>query len=458
MKIGVIYPDKYAVEETFQLLKVPWEWYTPDNKYDVVITKKENLPSYSGNIIDLTRDDIFLKISDLLNRGEMHLHMPSCDIYINSLRNQLKQYGTLIEIPPIPWGHQYMVALTHDADVIDVRQSSIRSVGSAMVRCFTQGDISSSAKILLSKIGILKDQWVLFEKWMKIEREMDVRSTFFFIPSVDTIIPTHKYRDTKYDIKRGDMDLLVQCGWEVGVHGMNIWYDGGKSEQFFPRCGNRTHWLIHDASSWEKMDYTGFSYDSTFGYDDDIGFRAGTLQVYKPRETKTLLELPLHIQDTALLGKSCWSRLTNIQDWISIPCLNLSVYDAEMYSIKIFNWAKRFGGVVTILWHYEHITPPRDWSLLYKCIVDHAKRDGAWISTATNIVEWFRKRRSTQIESDINEKVLTIRVRNFSYDKYNVIRVHINPSAVDQVDTEFIKWGTYIDIKCDRPEITMRLI
>lgn len=25
--IGIIYPDKYAVEETFQLLKIPREWY-----------------------------------------------------------------------------------------------------------------------------------------------------------------------------------------------------------------------------------------------------------------------------------------------------------------------------------------------------------------------------------------------------------------------------------------------
>jgi len=25
--IGVSYPDHYAIEETFQFLKIPWEWY-----------------------------------------------------------------------------------------------------------------------------------------------------------------------------------------------------------------------------------------------------------------------------------------------------------------------------------------------------------------------------------------------------------------------------------------------
>jgi len=41
--IGVIYPDKYAVKETFQLMKIPWEWYDPSEGYDVVIGRKEDL-------------------------------------------------------------------------------------------------------------------------------------------------------------------------------------------------------------------------------------------------------------------------------------------------------------------------------------------------------------------------------------------------------------------------------
>ncbi|RLG28911.1 hypothetical protein DRN97_12700 [Methanosarcinales archaeon] len=41
--IGVIYPDKYAVEETFQLMKIPWEWYDPSEGYDVVIGREEDL-------------------------------------------------------------------------------------------------------------------------------------------------------------------------------------------------------------------------------------------------------------------------------------------------------------------------------------------------------------------------------------------------------------------------------
>ncbi|RKY26392.1 MAG: hypothetical protein DRP61_05990 [Candidatus Omnitrophota bacterium] len=68
--IGVIYPDKYAVEETFQLMKIPWEWYNPSEGYDVVISRKEDLESdVNLNLIDISEDDAFRKVSDLLNTG-----------------------------------------------------------------------------------------------------------------------------------------------------------------------------------------------------------------------------------------------------------------------------------------------------------------------------------------------------------------------------------------------------
>jgi hypothetical protein len=56
--IGVVYQDKYAVEETFQLLKIPREWYDSSKEYDVVIGRKEDLKSkdVDFNLIDLSED------------------------------------------------------------------------------------------------------------------------------------------------------------------------------------------------------------------------------------------------------------------------------------------------------------------------------------------------------------------------------------------------------------------
>ena len=45
-------------------------------------------------------------------------------------------------------------------------------------------------------------------------------------------------------------------------------------------------------------------YDSTVGYNETIGYRAGTSQVFKHPDVDHLLELPLHIMDTALFYPS----------------------------------------------------------------------------------------------------------------------------------------------------------
>jgi len=80
--ISVIYQYEYAVEEAFQLMKIPWEWYDPSEGYDVVIGRKEDFESdVNLNLIDLSEDDAFRKVSDLLNTGgiriRLRLHMMS---------------------------------------------------------------------------------------------------------------------------------------------------------------------------------------------------------------------------------------------------------------------------------------------------------------------------------------------------------------------------------------------
>ncbi|MEA2075071.1 MAG: hypothetical protein U9O85_04995, partial [Euryarchaeota archaeon] len=91
--IGIIYPDEYAVEETFRMLKIPWEWYDSSEKYEVVIGRDEDLNSkdvnFNFNLIDLSEDDVFKKVSNLLNHGIEHNKEPLCEIYLDTLRRKL---------------------------------------------------------------------------------------------------------------------------------------------------------------------------------------------------------------------------------------------------------------------------------------------------------------------------------------------------------------------------------
>jgi len=462
MSIGVCYPDTYAVEETFQLLKVPWEWYEPGRPYDVVIARGAEVPGFAGNLIDLDKNDFFRKISDLLNVGQEHLHEPVCDILIDQVRQELKKYTILVEIPPAPWGHPYMLALTHDVDVTSVRECRYGTVGFAAYQCFRQGQIRAGLCLLSARLGIGPDPWALFLRWKALEGELGVRSTFFFVPRKnDPGVRAHPYRSVPYEIDPEILANLTRDGWEAGVHGIDNWADAAAGTREMAAVsndivGNRTHWLLFDEKSWKNLDEAGYSYDSTFGYNDDAGFRAGTLQAYRPRDTETLLELPLHIQDIGLFGRSCWAPMGD--RWEKIPCLHLEETGAAEMSNRILDLAKRYGGAVTLLWHYENLVPPRDWSGLYVELVNRAKKDGAWVTTAGNVVAWFRERRQAVITCRQEGKTITLGAGNLESDGTLpplTVRVHIPDNREIAADTGYLRQKEYIEIPLTKETITV---
>jgi len=183
--IGVSYPDRYAVEETFQLLKVPWEWYDPAKEYDVVLADGGHRPRDDVPVIDISGDDIFREVSETLNHGLPHNHEPTVDLALDRLRASLREHTLLVEIPPVPWGYPYGMALTHDVDVMSVRERRWISVFGAVYECVRKGFLADAAGILGAKLRLLRDPWNFIGDWIGLERSLGLRSTFFFLPSRD---------------------------------------------------------------------------------------------------------------------------------------------------------------------------------------------------------------------------------------------------------------------------------
>ncbi|MEI7856140.1 MAG: hypothetical protein WCH85_01395 [Methanomicrobiales archaeon] len=462
MSTGVCYPDKYAVEETFQLLKVPWEWYIPGCRYDIVISRKADVSEFIGNLLDLDENDFFREISDLINSGRAHLHEPVCDILLDQVRQEIRKYTILVEIPPRPWEHPYMVALTHDVDVTSVKECRFLTVGYAAYQCIRQGNFRAGLHLLCARCEIVNDPWVLFERWKTFEDQLGVRSTFFFVPRKnDPGMQAHPYRAVGYRIDRDIQHGLTRGGWEIGIHGIDNWVDAETGKQEMAEVGgeavgNRTHWLLFDRNSWKKLDDAGYTYDTTFGYNDDAGFRAGTLQVYHPEGCSKLLELPLNIQDIGLFGNFCWAPVD--KGWEKTPCLHLDEDAAHEYCNHIFDYARNYGGAITILWHYENLTPPRDWSGMYSYLVKRALADGAWVTTAGNVVEWFRGRRQVRITCTNENEKLSIHTEGNLPDgslPQLMLRIHIPDNRHITVNTEYHRLKEYIDIKLNKKIITV---
>jgi len=182
-------------------------------------------------------------------------------------------------------------------------------------------------------------------------------------------------------------------GCEIGVHVIDAWLDSSKGREELERVvritgtsdiGIRMHWHYLDEKSPAILEQAGFTYDSTVGYNETIGYRAGTAQAFRPLEAMKLLELPLHVMDTALFYPFH---------------LNLSPKEARERVRSIIDDALRFGGAVTINWHDRSIAPERLWGEFYAELIEDLKSRSAWFSTASRAVSWFRRRRSAVFEA-----------------------------------------------------------
>ena len=126
------------------------------------------------------------------------------------------------------------------------------------------------------------------------------RSTFFVIPFKDrpgknSHGPAPRFRAARYgaqDIADAIQKLLA-AGCEVGLHGIDAWLDSSRGREELDEIrrltgvseiGVRMHWLYYDQQSPVALEKAGAAYDSTIGYNETVGYRAGTTQAYKPLE------------------------------------------------------------------------------------------------------------------------------------------------------------------------------
>jgi len=362
--------------------------------------------------------DLFKETGHILRAGQPAANAESAtlDLHIALLRDLITKSGIpVVEIPPVPEGHSFIVCLTHDIDHPVLRNHCCdhtmvgflyrATIGTVINVCrgrksFRDLRANWTAALMLPFVylGMAKDFWRGFDRY--VEMEAGLTSTYFVIPTRD--YPGRPFvgngvsrRAARYDVTdvRPQLQKVLSSGCEVGLHGIDAWVDSSKGCEERDRVtqtlgetvtGVRTHWLFFDEKTPAVLERVGFSYDSTVGYNETVGYRAGTAQAYKPLGTANLLELPLHIMDTALFYPNR---------------LNLSEADAEKLLWKMIDSVAKFGGALTINWHDRSIAPERFWDGFYRKLLCELKSRGVWFATADQAVSWFRKRRAATIEA-----------------------------------------------------------
>lgn len=347
-----------------------------------------------------------------------------------------------------------MCCLTHDIDFAGIRMHKIdHTILGFLYRALfgSLRDILSGrgswtklhknwkAAIILPAVymGIAEDFWMPFRRYREIEKEL--HSTFFIIPFKNNagMSDTNQKRSSRAsrydcsDIKKEMKDLLSQ-GCEIGVHGIDAWQDTEKGRREFDRIheitetsemGIRMHWLYFNDQSPKILEETGFCYDSTLGYNDAVGYRGGTVQVFRPIGLKRLFELPLNVQDTALFYPDR---------------MGLNEEHAWQLINELLENASRYGGVMTINWHDRSLAPERLWGDTYIKLLKSIKRSDVWTDTASRVIRWFDKRRSAVFEDVCfaQDRVkLHISSKNDDDIPDLMLRIH-TPRAVRRLQTD----------------------
>ena len=361
--------------------------------------------------------DLIAEIRRLLTTGQpvANAGEPTIEFHIALLRDLIVDSGaTLLEIPPIPDGYQFIVCLTHDVDHPSIRLHGwdhttlgflYRAVVGSAQRLL-RGKLSThdlirnwaaALRVPFVQMGLARDFWLEFAHLYE-HLEAGLPSTFFVIPFSGRpgkrgAGTAPEFRAAAYGAQQIEVTIryLLAAGCEVGLHGIDGWTDSergreeiGEIQRLTGRrqCGTRMHWLYFDEHSPEVLEDSGAAYDSTTGYNETVGYRAGTTQVFKPLGTRRLLELPLHVMDTALFYPTH-------QDYSSA--------EAAAAVRRLIDNASRFGGCLTINWHDRSVAPERLWDSFYRDLLSELKVRGAWFATAGQAVEWFRVRRATKV-------------------------------------------------------------
>lgn len=360
---------------------------------------------------------LFDEVEFLLGHGQPaeHAQTPTLDRHIELLRGWMVEAAIeFVELYPAPPDCALLACLTHDVDFLGIRRHTHdrtligflyrATVGSAIDVIRGRGSVRKMLRnwravfsLPLVYAGLLEDFWSPFEQYAQADAPW--RSTFFIIPFRGRPGRARKGesssgRGVPYGASEIAAELrnLAAQGHEIAVHGVDAWCDSecGSQELATVRDasetdvrGVRMHWLYFDAASPLKLERAGFDYDATRGYNETVGFHAGTAQVFAPLQTERILELPLLLQDTALLYPG---RMHCSED------------EALGSAERLLDAVSHQGGVATISWHERSLAPERLWDRAYDGVLAHLRARDAWVRPAREVVAWFRARRSIDLE------------------------------------------------------------
>ena len=251
-----------------------------------------------------------------------------------------------------PSAREFSVKLTHDIDSIGIPFELRTTVGHTLKRrrpgCTFQDLLAYRSEADPAELQLVR-------RLAEISRSRGLHSAFYWKGSPRTQM------DDGYDpfhpkVQRVICNLRDQ-GFEMGVHpGYYTFRARPELQNEVERLeaaigcsnlGGRQHYLRWSPETWLDWEASGLVYDTTVGFADRIGFRAGTSFAYRPWSLAQNREL--HLIEIPLI----------VMDCTPVKYMGLPRTEGLQRVRKCIERVREVGGTFTMLWHNVPLMEPK---------------------------------------------------------------------------------------------------
>ncbi len=296
-------------------------------------------------------------------------------------------------------GATFAVALTHDVDSvkrwtpIGLRGAAARLKHDVLQRRARPAmrEATGLALAPLHKLRGTDPNW-RFDQIAAATRRHGASGSTFFVLGGHNDPHDGPTPEVYAELRPRLVETLAAAGVEVAVHGSYLAANDARLLQQekigleslgAKIAGQRFHYLRVDPHrNLASLAALGFRYDSSLGFPDAIGFRAGIATPFRPWDFDRdrpldVLEVPLAAMDVTLAEP----RYLGLSARAAWPCLE-----------RLLDWAAVNGGAFAILWHPDRFDPPTaaGWDRLYVRLLDGVRERGGVCVSAGELAEAFR--------------------------------------------------------------------
>jgi hypothetical protein len=358
------------------------------------------------------------------NPAKKVLNLPIINIYESLLLNVMRKISDEKNVPLVrkwfhPDNHLMAVCLTHDVDVLstvtalDVRRAFARRNIPQTIAGTVLAAICAYSKFLnrktcshrysllflpLQKVATILmpylPSWNL-DEYCAIENSVGARSTYFMLAEPDE--ETCRKCPIRLPLLKKAAFFVAENNHEIALHGSCRSFDDADQvaaeKKTLDRAlgtqtkGVRQHLLkMKPPVTWINQQKVSLIYDASFGFNQLVGYRAGTCFPFNPWDGSNnkkldILEIPLILQDRAILGEgNHWTK----KSW------NICK--------KLVDTTYRYNGVFTALWH-ACVSKLTKSQLIpaYRELAKYASKYDPWFATCESIASWWNLRTRTEL-------------------------------------------------------------